>query len=662
MELLSVNSAHRMGRPAIALCLLLGTISCSVHGEEVALPWLGANLAPNPGFEIADEKNAKMPAHWEFNRTDPGKGANAILDSEVKLQGHYSARVTTMLSGVWTQLASELIRVDPGDAYFLAASFRQEGFTTRTDGKPQHSGVGSYPRLYWFDADKRPLNKFSVSISAYPYGPSPWDIRDAIEVAPPRARYVRLGFQLSNQSMGTAGRDIPSTMWIDNVQFRRYASPPTPDWATGQAKRIVDGASDASPFETYFSASDRTFTQRGGKWSRIVTDPKAERGSALESPPGVGKGIMSHGPYNPHLPAGMSVYRLRVRAAATTEAPPDKRLGFVDVNTERSALRLLLPIYRKPDTPLGDYAVYEGDFILRDNGWWNVRLYTDGDEPWRIESVRVIPLFKLADRQLSALYPSSIDELSDSLVPPSYYQPGGTSWLKGLIIGGIGFDWYRLSESFSLLKQEVEITAKWVKKGRSAVIMGLPESPAELFNYPLICLCNVRIDALPLAYRRAILAYVQRGGALVVMAGHQSYERGALQGSWIEEVLPVIAAPAIAEGYLHSARGWQLKPEPGTDWLGWIGEAPGLTAYTMHRVRLKPGAKVFIQAGGHPFAVGGTYGKGRVVCILAQATGSPSNGPSSKQQIPFWRWNGWPEMMRDLTWWALRVPFKKADP
>ena len=644
-----------------ALALLLGALSV-VHAAEPGVgAWLGENLIANPGFEEDAGEAEDTPASWQVWRSKQ-EGTASALDSEVLLEGGSSLRLVTSASGVSLTARSAPVAVTGGALYLFSVGFRQEGFSTVEKGE-LYCGVSSYPRLVWLDEAKRVVGQ-SATISRFPYGPCPWDLRDAFELAPDTARFAQVEATVSNNSVKHAKQVIPATLWIDAVQLRLYTPPPSPEWARGETEHVVEGSTEASGVLAYFVAGSAAFRCKGGTWSRVVTDPAAERGSALEASAGVGKGLMAHGPYDPHLPAGMGVYRMRVRAhpgPAEDAGESAQPVGYVDVLAEHSGSRLKLPVRPRPaqDGREAGYDVFEGDFILRDNGWWCPRVYTHGEAEWRIDSIKVFQVLPLPDRELLNIYPGSGGNVPDDLAPTTYQEVlgGGPRPVRGLVVAGLGTDWYRLSDACKLLHRDMETHVAWVSKpSRTALVAGLPENAAELFEYCFLCLGNVSMNALPLKHKNAICEYVRRGGALVTLGGHQAYGRGAWRGSLIEDVLPVTPARTPAEGFVTFPAGCRLSvPPDDVSWLQWIRAEPMPYVHNLHRAVVKPAATVFMRAGEEAFLVGGEFGRGRVVCVLGRASGDPVEG-----QTPFWAWNAWPHLLRDVFWWAMRYPPEEA--
>ena len=87
----------------------------------------GPNLAPNPGFEVADEKGAPKDWHWQVRPGD----SKAAIDATVKSSGAQSLRLdgrgtTTDAKGnkLWPNFVSADILARPGQSYRLTARIK----------------------------------------------------------------------------------------------------------------------------------------------------------------------------------------------------------------------------------------------------------------------------------------------------------------------------------------------------------------------------------------------------------------------------------------------------------------------------------------------------------------------------------------------------------
>lgn len=624
--------------------LLLILFSVALFGSPIALraelveiPWLGTNLLANADFEDIDGDISVLKRwHGQF---PTNRGVALRTDSKVRLSGKNSLKIFLPQSDSRASVSSDFVPIDAGQSYLVTMGFCQKGFNRK--GAVLYEGVNSHPFLQWYDKKKGMIGK-SDAMSGFPYGPSRWDMRDGIAIAPTNASYARFGVNMGNNSEKHVGETIPSTLWIDAVQLREYHRPETPDWAKGKTELIVDGGLDTSPVRSFFLAGKDGFGGQGGKWSKVVVDKDAERGSALCAPANSGAGMMAHSSYFSAMPPGL--YRLRARVKVTDNTAA-KRAGCIETTSQLAGLRLMINFHPRMFSKADQYQDFEKDFILRDNGWWCVRANTDGNQSWSIDSVKVFPLYELEDRQLFSIYPGSAGDIDASLVPRRR-RP-----YKALFIAGFGYDFYRPVKAIRLLSNDITIQPAWVYRDfSSAHIRGFPETPEELFDYSIVYLGNVPVKSLTLQQKNFLYEYVRRGGGLVVLGGHQAYERGGGRGSLLEETMPVEMVKATSEGMLYFPGGVPLTVDPDIPWLAEISVEEKLLVYFLHNVGVKKGSMVLARAGGTPFLVGGEYEKGRVICVLGLPLGDPGKGATG-----FWKWNDWTYLLRDVSWWTMRA-------
>ena len=224
--------------------------------------------------------------------------------------------------------------------------------------------------------------------------------------------------------------------------------------------------------------------------------------------------------------------------------------------------------------------------------------------------------------------------------------------MKALAVAGMGFDQYRLADVIHVLHRDAQAKPVWVRMDRGRMLFdGFPENPRDLFQYSIIYLCDVSARCLTLKVKNALCEYVKRGGALVVLGGHQAFERGGWRGSMLETVLPVEPAPAVKDGILAFRTGQPLTLDAALPGRVGIADSALPLVYYLHRVRVKPGAQVWGRAGDAPFLVAGTCGEGRAVCVLGLPCGDPAAGAT-----PFWAWDGWVTLLREVSWWAMKNP------
>ena len=609
---------------------VLGLVSlalamCAAPCLSAGLDWVGPNLLTNPDFEIADDQG--LPVDWTITAT-PAGAAKFSLDRQLFLVGEAALRIEVPDTGMAT-VSSKPVPVEGGKSYLVSVGYRTEGF-----GPPgKYSGVDSYVAVTWNDAAGKQIAS-STGIS-FPYHPVDWDLGDRFFRAPPGAAKLSLTARVNNHSQQQVGKNIPSTLWLDGWQIRRYNPPPTPQWALEKVPRIVEGGLSTSRAQAYQLSSQN---MAGGKWSSIVTDAQATYDSVISSPQDVGKGIMAHSPYFTNAPPGLYRAQLRCKVAMNTG---DMQAGSMDVFSEFASARAVLGFYPKDFPAANTYQVFQVDFVLRSAGYWGFRVYTQGDQTFTADIVKVFPLALLEDKQLLELYPGSEGAIPADIQPRRNAHP-----FTGLLVAGALYDYYRIVDAHHLSGYNMQLKMVPIRKGRSQVFVGFPETAPDLFDNNVIYLCGADLTALTLRQKNMLAEYVRRGGGLIVFGGHKALDRAGLRGSLLEEVLPVTGGPGLPPlvtlpGGAPLVRG---HDHPVTRYADF--DSPPVCFY-MHDLQVRPGAQTIITVGGKPGLVVGTCGKGRVAVIGMTCFGAPAEA-----QMPFWKWRSWVLLLRDLAWWS----------
>jgi hypothetical protein len=404
----------RLARIGRALALLLVCAAPVVAQQN----WLGPNLAPAPGFEQADPQG--LPVDWTC-AAQPAGSARFALDKQRFLVGAAALQVEVPDTGS-AGVRSKAFPVQPNAQYLVSVAFRSEGF-----GVPgKYSGVDGYVAVEWLDAAGKVLAR--VVPAPFPYNASDWDLRDQFVQCPANAAQGVLALSINNHSRETNKENVPSTLWLDAVQFRPYTPTPTPDWAMQKVPRIVEGGISTARVQSYQLAG---LNMSGGKWSPIVPDPDSTYGSALVSPEGVGSGMMAHSPYFAGTPPGL--YRAVLRCRVKDTGRPEK-VGAIDVGSEFAGGRAVLDLFPRDFRAANAYQDFEMDFVLRTAGYWMFRVYTEGKQPFTADTVRIFPLMLFEDRQLLELYPGSEGAVAADL-KPRRDRPS-----RGLLVAGPLFD------------------------------------------------------------------------------------------------------------------------------------------------------------------------------------------------------------------------------
>ena len=623
----SRSKAVRRDVPFLIGCIIvsLALAMCAAPSLAAELDWVGPNLLTNPDFEIANDQG--LPVDWTLTAT-PAGSAKFSLDQQVFLVGKAALKAEVPDTGA-AAVYSKPAPVEGGKWYLVSVGYRSEGFGER--GK--YSGVDSSVAVTWNSAAGKQIG-FSTGIS-FPYHPVEWDLGDRFVLAPAGAAQLVLSARLNNHSHQQIEKNIPSALWLDGWQIRQYNPPPTPEWALQKVPRIVEGGLSTSRAQAYQLSSQN---MAGGKWSTIVADSQATYDSVISSPENVEKGIMAHSPYFTNAAPGL--YRAVLRSKVATNTG-DQEAGALDVFSEFASARAELHLFPKDFRAANTYQEFPVDFILRSAGYWGFRVYTHGTQAFTADIVKIFPLILLEDKQLLELYPGSEGAIPDTIQPRRNAHP-----FTGLLVAGPLYDYYRIVDAHHLSGYEMKLNMVPIRKGRSQVYVGFPKTASDLFDHNVIYLCCADLTALTLRQKNMLAEYVRRGGGLIVFGGHKALDRAGLNGSLLEQVLPVTGSSGLPPlitlpGGVPLTRG---TAHPVTQFADF--DSPPVCFY-VHDLQARPEAQAIITVGGKPGLVVGKFGKGRVAVIGMTCFGAPV-----ESQTSFWQWRSWVLLLRDLAWWA----------
>ncbi len=248
----------------------------------------------------------------------------------------------------------------------------------------------------------------------------------------------------------------------------------------------------------------------GGKWSSIVTDPQATYDSVISSPEGVGQGIMAHSPYFTNAPPGLYRALLRCEGGRQHRRRASRGLGRV-LRVRRHAGRSSAS-FPRIFLAANAYQEFPVDFVLRSAGYWGFRVYTQGNQPFTADIVKIFPLALLEDKQLLELYPGSEGAIPANIQPRRNAYP-----FTGLLVAGALYDYYRIVDAHHLSGYEMKLKMVPIRKGRSQVYVGFPETAQELFDHNVIYLCGAdltALDAAPEEHARRVCSARRRADRL----------------------------------------------------------------------------------------------------------------------------------------------------
>lgn len=224
-------------------------------------------------------------------------------------------------------------------------------------------------------------------------------------------------------------------------------------------------------------------------------------------------------------------------------------------------------------------------------------------------------------------------------------------------VDGLLDDYYQITCATRLVVREEPPTSPRVKKHAFTVAQGgfgmkltsFPYDYEELLTCNYMVIGGVSAEALSALGVEMLADYASAGGGFIFLGGPNAFGESRLDGTKLKEVMPVKIKGAF-----------DLKPLDGNPKLEVASDAPFLQDLDwktaprvrfIHDVEVKPDAKAVLTAGGKPFLVIGEYGprKARVACIL----GAPM-GAMGKGETPFWKWQDWSYLLRQVIWWVAR--------
>ncbi|HEY3396631.1 MAG TPA: glutamine amidotransferase [Armatimonadota bacterium] len=378
---------------------------------------------------------------------------------------------------------------------------------------------------------------------------------------------------------------------------------------------------------------------------RRVVDPTASGGVAVACDKGV-------------HPGGQYVF-----ATGYFDTPPGRYRATWRLRTDD--VTATAPVITLDETAPGDlpYELHvvtlKGTDFAQPNQWQDFVYEFDRLEQGRVQYRGFWPgaanvvldkltVEKIADFTEQELYDRVVKQYPLPVPPdlPALWKQSRDDKLQVLELTGV--EWQELwqtDQAAPLVPAQMDSKA-WTHNWSSTSVPGeyFPNDYATLFKYDVVLLTNGDGRRLTAPGRRMLRDFVQQGGGLVVLGGYQSYGKGRLKGSWLEEVLPVTVGDPWD---LRAAESRPVSCPPGTPGLLAMPRTWTPEVLWLHEVTPKPGAQVVWTAGKRPVLVTGKAGAGWVAAVTASDLGQPAD-----ESLFFCKSEVWPLMLGRIIRWA----------
>jgi hypothetical protein len=222
---------------------------------------------------------------------------------------------------------------------------------------------------------------------------------------------------------------------------------------------------------------------------------------------------------------------------------------------------------------------------------------------------------------------------------------------RALLVEGLWSDTFRIREACT----SAGLLTASAFKSRSPFFHPndrLFDMPERLDDFDVVVLVNLDAPTLGSNRLARLRDFVAEGGGLVVLGGCWAFSNGAYDGTPLEAMLPVVM-PSRGPVPRYPG-GLPLAPAEGTPLPADVAYAAGPNAYFVQALEPKPGAGVWLKAGGQPALIAGSHEKGRVVAVALTV-----NGEAPAGALAFWDWPDWPRLLGAAIGWASRADVSK---
>ena len=169
-----------------------------------------------------------------------------------------------------------------------------------------------------------------------------------------------------------------------------------------------------------------------------------------------------------------------------------------------------------------------------------------------------------------------------------------------------------------------------------------PATYEELWQYDIVVVSDVGAETFGVKGRKMLLDFVRQGGGLIYLGGMNSYGKGHLQGTFLEELLPVEVGGCFDVERLEPAQPISQSDHQALADVRWQDEG----IMYVHRVEPKPQTQTVLRAGTKPLLVLGGAGRGRVAAFCGTPFGVPPEG-----SVAFWDSENWEKTLIALCTW-----------
>jgi uncharacterized membrane protein len=233
-----------------------------------------------------------------------------------------------------------------------------------------------------------------------------------------------------------------------------------------------------------------------------------------------------------------------------------------------------------------------------------------------------------------------------AVAPVAIAQKAAHAGTAVLEAQGQFFPAWRVAEALAVLGPHTLQAAHFKSDVYGEQLDYFPADLSGMLALDAVMLNNISAEAIGPEGLALLREYVKSGGGLVVLGGWYAFGGGLYGESPLSDLLPVQCGKPF-DIRRHPA-GLALQASPGSELAAKIdlSEKPVVT-WLQEVPEVRKDAQTVLTAGGKPFVVTGSYGKGRVVCVLAAPVGTAPEGAKL-----FFEGERWPATLAALLRWA----------